>query len=241
MTSTAYALPDMGQVRNPRHLRALLAAGAAHGVEFRPGCPVSAFEHEGSRIIGVRTAQGRMSAGKYLLAAGAWTDALLQPLSFECGIHPVRGQIAMLNARTSVLRRVIQQGHRYLVPRLDGRVLVGSTEEDVGFDKRTTVQGIADLLTFVIAFVPALAAATVERCWAGLRPGSPDGLPYLGPVPERKNLFIAAGHFRTGIQLSPGTALVMTECLLEKRLTFPIDAFRLGRPPGPRHRPAFRS
>ena len=121
------------------------------------------------------------------------------------------------------------QGKRYLVPRPDGRVLAGATEEDVGFDKRTTAAAIRDLLDFAISLVPALADVSLERSWAGLRPGSPDGLPFLGRVPGLENLYIAAGHFRAGIQLSPGTAQVMTELLLERTLSIELDAFRLGR------------
>ncbi|HZU35526.1 MAG TPA: glycine oxidase ThiO, partial [Gemmataceae bacterium] len=241
IAGVVYALPDMGQVRNPRHLKALIAACTRRGVTLHPGCPAYRFERHGGRISAVHTAQGNLMADKFLIATGAWTTPLIQPLGVQPGIHPVRGQIAFLNTRANRFSRVIQQGHRYLVPRLDGRVLVGSTEEEVGFDKRTTASAIADLLQFAIAIVPGLQDAAVERCWAGLRPGSPDGLPFLGRVPGCDNLFIAAGHFRTGIQLSPATALVMKECLLEQPLTIPLEPFRLDRPPGPRHRPAFRS
>src|SRR5207244_8713272 len=115
------------------------------------------------------------------------------------------------------------------VPRPDGRVLVGSTEEDAGFDKRTTTQAISDLLTLACRLVPRLAEAHLERCWAGLRPGSPDGMPFLGAVPEFDNLFVAAGHFRAGIQLSPATALVMKELFLGQPLTVPLESFRLER------------
>jgi glycine oxidase len=124
---------------------------------------------------------------------------------------------------------VLLWGSRYLVPRPDGRVLVGSTEEDVGFEKRTTAAAIAELLLLASHLVPGLASAHVERCWAGLRPGSPDGLPFLGAVPGFDNLFVAAGHFRAGIQLSPATALVMKELLLGQAPTLPMEPFRLDR------------
>ncbi len=149
--------------------------------------------------------------------------------------------MALLNKGVILFRRIILWGPRYLVPRLDGRVLVGSTEEDAGFEKRTTAREISELLTLAGSLVPGLAEAHVERCWAGLRPGSPDGLPFLGPVPGFGNLFIAAGHFRAGIQLSPATGLVMTELLLGQQLTVPLESFRLDRPPAPRYRPAFPS
>lgn len=225
----AYHLPDLAQLRNPRHLKALLAGCATYGVTFHPGCAAHGFERQGERILAVRTDAGRLTAGTFLVATGAWTDALLDQVDWRPGIHPVRGQIALLNTRTPRFRRVLMEGARYLVPRPDGRVLVGSTEEDVGFDKRTTAGAIRELLSLAARLVPALADAHLERCWAGLRPGSPDGLPFLGPVPGWTNLYVAAGHFRAGIQLSLGTGLVLKELLLGQPLTIALEPFRLDR------------
>ncbi len=226
----AYCLPDMAQVRNPRHLKALMAACAAGGVQFRSHCPAHRFLRNGGRIDAVETDQGRLTAGRYLVATGAWTDPLLEPFGRRPGIRPVRGQIALLNTGTPGVRPLLLHGKRYLVPRGDGRVLVGSTEEDAGFDPRPTAAVIAELLELAADLVPNLANATVERCWAGLRPGSPDGLPYLGLVPGTDNLFLAAGHYRSGIQLSPATALVMKEMLLGETPSIPLEDFRLDRP-----------
>lgn len=225
----AYYLPDMAQVRNPRHLKALQAACGASGVSMRPGCPVHQLVCRGNRIECVDTQQGRLTAGRYLLAAGAWSEGLLAPLGWQLGIRPVRGQIALLNTGTAGVRPLLLRGKLYVVPRGDGLVLVGSTEEDAGFDARTTAAVIADLLEFAASLALDLAGAAVERCWAGLRPGSPDGKPFLGAVPGVDNLFIAAGHFRAGIQLSPGTALVMKQLLLGEKPAIPLEDFRLDR------------
>jgi glycine oxidase len=227
--AAAYFLPELAQVRNPRHLQALLSYCQTRGVRFRPGCPVLGFERQENRITAVRTSAGSLRADRYLLTAGAWTSGLLEPLGWRPGIRPVRGQIALLQTGTPLFHRILLRGKRYLVPRPDGRILVGSTEEDAGFDKRTTAEAIQGLLTFAISMVPDLASAHPERSWAGLRPGSPDGLPYIGPVPGIDNLFIAAGHFRAGIQLSPATGLVLKELFLGQPLTVPLDAFRLDR------------
>jgi glycine oxidase len=224
-----YHLPDTAQLRNPRHVRALVAGCAALGVRLRPGCPVLGLERQGNRIGAVLTSAGRLTAGRYLIAAGAWSDALLAQVGRRPGVRPVRGQIALLNAGAPLFRRVLMLGKRYLVPRPDGRVLAGATEEDVGFDKRTTAGAIRDLLQFAIALVPGLADVPLERGWAGLRPGSPDGLPFLGPVPGVENLFVAAGHFRAGLQLSPGTAIVMAELMLGRPTSIPLEAFRIDR------------
>jgi glycine oxidase len=222
-------LPDIAQLRNPRHLAALVSYCQGRGVRLRAGCPIFAFERQGNRIRGARTDAGLIRAERYLLTAGAWSGGLLQPLGWRPGIRPVRGQIALLNTGTPVFHRILLRGKRYLVPRPEGRVLIGSTEEDAGFDKRTTAEAIQGLLSFGISMVPALAGAHPERTWAGLRPGSPDGLPYIGPVPGIDNLFVAAGHFRAGIQLSPATGLVLKELFLGQPLTVPLDAFRLDR------------
>ncbi len=229
----AYCLPDMAQLRNPRHLKALQAACAARGVSMRPGCAVHQFVRSGNRIDSVDTQQGRLTAGRYLLAAGAWSEALLASLGWHLGIRPIRGQIALLNTGTAGVHPLLLCGKRYMVPRGDGRVLVGSTEEDAGFEARTTSAAIAELLQFAASLAPNLATAAVERCWAGLRPGSPDGKPFLGAVPGMDNLFVAAGHFRAGIQLSPGTAQVMKQVLVGEKPAIPLEDFRLDRPVAP--------
>jgi glycine oxidase len=225
----AYHLPDMAQVRNPRHLKALLAGCESYGVRLRPGCPVHGFETEGQRITAVKTLADEFSADRFLLAAGAWTDPLLEQVGWRPGIVPVRGQIVLLNTGVATVSKILLDGKRYLVPRRDGRILIGSTEEHAGFDKRTTAGAVAELLAFAVRLVPALASAHLERAWAGLRPGSPDGLPFLGAVPGWDNLFVAAGHFRAGLQLSPATGLVVKELLLGKKTTVPLAAFRLDR------------
>jgi glycine oxidase len=226
----AYLLPEMAQLRNPRHLKALLAGSQKQGARLHPACAVLGFERQGERITAVKTTSGPLAASRFVLATGAWTDPLLEQVGWQPGIHPVRGQIALLNTGAPLLTKVLMQGKRYLVPRPDGRVLIGSTEEDVGFDKRTTARAIKELLAFALALVPGLAEASLERSWAGLRPGSPDGLPFLGPVPGFANLFVAAGHFRAGIQWSPATGRLLKELLLGRPLTIPLEPFRLDRP-----------
>lgn len=222
---TAYHLPDMAQVRNPRHVKALLAGCENYGVRLTAGCPVQGFTRTGNQVSAARTGAGEIRAGKFLIASGAWSDALLEQVGCLPGIRPVRGQIALLNTGTALLRHILCRGKCYLVPRPDGRVLVGSTEEDVGFDKRNTAAAIAGLLGFATELVPGLAGAQLERCWAGLRPGSPGGMPLLGAVPGVENLFVAAGHFRAGIQLSPGTGLVLKELMLGQKPSVPLEAF----------------
>jgi glycine oxidase len=237
--SRAFYLPEMAQVRNPRHLHALIA-WCTERVTLRPHCPVKGFVSQKGRVNAVETGAGRLSAGSILVTAGAWTGDLLASVGCRLGVRPIRGQIVLLNAGVSFLRGILLRGKRYLVPRDDGRVLVGSTEEDAGFEKRTTASAIHDLLAFAQSLVPPLATAHVENCWAGLRPGSPDGMPYLGRVPGFENLFVAAGHFRAGIQLAPITGLVMKELILGQPTTVPLESFRPDRAPHPPIQSAFR-
>lgn len=226
---TVCHLPDMAQVRNPRHVQALIAGCRSWGVVLSPCCTVVGLSCSGARLTAVQTSSGKLSAENYVLSAGAWTGELLQQVGLRCAIRPIRGQMALLHTHQPLLHKILCWGPRYIVPRPDGRVLIGSTEEDVGFDRHTTAGAIAELLHLADHLVPALGKAHLERCWAGFRPGSPDGLPYLGRVPGVDNLCIAAGHFRAGIQLSPGTALVLKELLLGQPLTVDLMAFSLER------------
>jgi glycine oxidase len=231
-----------GQLRNPRHLAALIEACRKRGVQLVPQTAFLVWERTQGKLVAVTADHVRRPAGRYLVAAGAWADSVLGPLGYRSKVHPVRGQIVLFRPQTQVLRKIIQVGERYLVPRLDGRVLAGSTEEPgAGYDRSTTPQGVQGLIDFAHELVPALRDAEVERTWAGLRPGSPDGLPFIGPVPRQSDVFAAVGHFRAGIQLSIGTAELVCDLITGRTPVLPADPFRLDRPPAVTARPAFRS
>jgi glycine oxidase len=242
-TEEIHYLPRMAQVRNPWHVRALVAACEKVNVEIEPNAAVTRLRLAGNRVAAAIIEDGREHvADRFLVAAGAWSDRLLLQLGVRTGVHPVRGQIVLFRSPEPLLRRVVSVGKCYLVPRQDGRILAGATEEpEAGFEKRTTEIGVGGLVRFATGLLPRLATAEVEKTWAGLRPGSPDGLPFLGPVPGTDNVFAATGHFRAGIQLSPGTASVMSELLAGRRPAIPLDDFRLDRPPAPPFPTAFRS
>lgn len=221
--TAAYFQPELSQVRNPRHLKALLSACEQRGVDLRPGCPVTGFERAADRITAVQTIAGSLSAAEVLVTGGAWTGGLLATLGLSVPVKPIRGQIVLLEQQPLTFRCVIQEGHRYLVPRPDGHVLIGATEEDVGFKPRTTAAAVAGLIQFACDLVPDLASASVERCWAGLRPHAPGGLPFLGRVAGWRNLSIAAGHYRNGLEMSPITAELMRQLLVGDPLTLPDE------------------
>lgn len=229
-------LPGMAQMRNPWHLRALEVGCAARGVRLMPGTPVERLLRQRERIVGVETPAGRLGADLVLIAAGAWSPQLLQETGWSPPIRPVRGQMALFNTGCVGVRPILLQGKRYLVPRPDGRLLAGSTEEEVGFDSRPTDDGIAGLIAFATGLMPSLKNRPLEKSWAGLRPGTPGGIPYLGRVPGWDNLYVAAGHFRAGLLLSPATGLVVSQAMLRRPTLVPLSDFSPDRDPTTRTR-----
>lgn len=225
----AWFLPDETQLRNPRHLKALLAGCALRGVEIEAGVAVEDFVVRQGRVAGVATSAGAIEAAQICLTSGPWTKSLLARLGIQAALKPIRGQIALLSADRPLLRSIVNEGSRYLVPRPDGRILVGSTEEDAGFEKLTTAGGIGGLLEFALSLAPGLKGAQLERCWAGLRPCTLDGRPYLGRLPGLENAYLAAGHFRSGLQLSTGTAAVMSRLMRGLDPQLDLTSFRVDR------------
>jgi glycine oxidase len=221
----ACLLPDEAQLRNPRHLKALLLACQARGVRIDAYATLEDFERHSGRVVAVRTTSERIPAGAICLCTGPWTATLARRLGVVLPMTPVRGQIVLLSSEQLLLRHIVNEGRRYLVPRGDGRILVGSTEEHAGFDKRATAEGVGGLVDFALGLVPELGNATLERAWAGLRPSTPDGLPYLGRLADLENVFVAAGHYRGGIHLSTGTAVVVAELIEGQTPQVDLSAF----------------
>ena len=201
-----------------------------HDVELLTHCEVNGFEFRRERMTGVRTNSGKQEAENFVLTAGAWSAELGRQLGVELALKPIRGQMVLLKSEPGRLRHIINVGPRYLVPREDGRILAGSTEEAVGFVKENTPDGVAGLIEFIRELAPALHKATFERSWAGLRPNTHDGLPYVGPLPGLGNAWLATGHFRSGLTLSPGTAVVVASLVLGQTPPFDLSPFRLNRP-----------
>jgi glycine oxidase len=228
----AALVPGECQIRNPRHLKALIQSCQQRGVEIIGNAAAEEFDVRKNRISEVRSGQNRYIADQYCLCTGSWTSDLARKLQLRLAIKPIRGQIALLKCDQPLFTHIVNEGKRYLVPRPDGRVIVGSTEEDAGFDHSTLEESIADLRDFAASLVPRLAEMPLETCWAGLRPASRDGLPYLGRAPQLENAFVAAGHFRSGLQLSPGTAVVMNDLLAGIRPTIDLNLFRPDRHAG---------
>lgn len=225
----AYYVPEEAQVRNPRLLQALMASCQRRGVRLCQHAGDGRWLTAGQRITAWQTDYYHVEAGTFCVAAGAWSYSLLHALGVETGILPIRGQMVLFAPEEPVLTMIINDGSRYLVPRSEGLVLAGSTEEEVGYCAQTTPEGVAELTQFARLLVPALERAPVARSWAGLRPGSFDGLPYLGQVVPWDNLFVAAGHFRSGLYLAPATAVVMADLITGRPPRIDLGPFSLRR------------
>ena len=199
------------------------------GVELLTEATVERFEATNDRLNAVVTRDATIQADKFCLAAGCWSGQLAASLEVKLPVRPIRGQIVLLRGKPELLRRVVNLGARYLTPRRDGRLLVGATQEDVGFLKENTDDATTELLRFAESIAPEIAKLPLETCWSGLRPSTVDGLPYLGRLPNFKNGWLATGHFRAGLQISPATAVVMRELMLEQAPTIDVAALGIER------------
>lgn len=206
--------PGEGSVSNQMVALALARAAAAHGAAIHQHAGVRSFVRRGGRVTGVRTADATYACDAIVLAAGARSGQLAARLGIGLPVRPVRGQMVALGGMRTPVRHIVWGPRGYLVPRANGIVFAGATVEEVGFRRRTTAAGVRGLRAMASALVPQLRAATVHFAWAGLRPGSADGLPMIGPLPGYDNAFAATGHFRNGILLGPLTGVLVADGLL---------------------------
>lgn len=199
-------LPDVGQMRNPRLVRSLRASLDALGIEYHQHTPVEKLLLEQGRVHGVVASGRSWHAERVLIAGGAWSAKLLQTCCEAPQISPVKGQMILFKGEPGLLQHILLAENRYLIPRRDGRIVCGSTLEYSGFDKHTSEAVKTELMASAQDIFPALRELTVEHHWAGLRPGSPEGEPYIGEYNGVQGLYINAGHYRNGVILGLGSA-----------------------------------
>ncbi|HRX85553.1 MAG TPA: FAD-dependent oxidoreductase [Phycisphaerae bacterium] len=212
-----------------RLIDALRAVCVADGVEVQENCAVHDLEVRDGRVRGVVLADRRLAAGTVLVTAGAWTAQVSPLLAAHAPMRPVRGQALRLRAPGAAFTRIIKQRGIYLIPDVDGTVIVGATTEaESGFNARPTAHGIAEVTAAALALAPVLADAEVIQTWAGLRPESATGHLVLGPVADVNGLYIAAGHYKTGIGLAPLTGRVMAAWIAEGEPGIEVAAFAPG-------------
>jgi len=191
------------------------------------------------QIHSVQTHQETLTGDQFVFAAGPWTEGILSQLNVSLPMQPVRGQLALYRLREPVAAKwtdapLINEGSRYLVPRADGHVLAGATIEEVGFDCHTTEDEVADLRAWAESISDDIGPDNYVKSWAGLRPGTYDGFPYLGRLADFNNAIIATGHFKAGLQTSAGTAKVIADLAVHKTPEIDLTPFspnRVGRSP----------
>ncbi|TVU70534.1 glycine oxidase ThiO [Cobetia crustatorum] len=232
-------MPTLGSIRNPRLGQALRACLIQHPrVEVREGCDVQRLMiGDDQRVAGALTAQGVIKAGQVVVCGGAWSGKLLAEAGVLLPVRPVKGQMMVFNpvaaglcrVEDPLLSRVVLCDGRYVIPRADGRILIGSTLEHKDFDKSTTAEARESLHASAASILPALSELAPEHHWAGLRPGTPDGTPFIGAVPGLHGLYVNAGHYRNGLVLAPAATRLLSDILLGRESFMSADAFT---PPG---------
>ena len=216
-------MPEIANVRNPQLLKALKASARLHAnIRVIENANVQGFDvcvqSEKSTITGARIERdGRVShlrADQFIVTAGAWSGQLLSPLAKNIAITPVKGQMLLFNPPRRLLNAMVLTKGRYLIPRRDNHILVGSTLEFTEFDKTTSEEALISLRQSAIELMPELAHYPVIKQWAGLRPGTVNGVPYIGRVDHYNNLSVNSGQYRNGLVLAPASAKLLADLLL---------------------------
>jgi glycine oxidase len=228
----ALKFPDDHQVDNRRLMTALVAAARKAGVAFWTQTEATEILIANSQVAGLATARGEIKTKTVILAAGCWSGLLRtndERAMKDFFVAPVRGQMVALEMPMPALRHVVYSRNAYLVPRLSGHIIAGSTTEQVGYDKQTTASGIASIIERAVAIAPALAKQAVQETWAGLRPKTKDDWPILGVDPQISGLIYATGHYRNGILLTPITAQAVSDLVTSGDSPVNISPFSLAR------------
>lgn len=198
----------------------------ARGVRLLEHTEVISIDVMHERVVSISTNQGKHFADTFITCAGAWSQGVLANTPPSKTIKPMRGQMLLFKAPVGTLPTIIYQQGIYLIPRLDGHILVGSTVEDVGFDKSTNLVTRNQLADAAFAMLPALRNAEFIQHWSGLRPGSPDNIPTIARHPEIANLYVNAGHFRYGVTMAPISADLIAELILGQTPSIDLSAYQ---------------
>lgn len=238
--NNAYFFPEMAQIRNPRHLKALTEACRLLGVRFYNDCKITGILKKDSKVIGLKSEIGLFTASHFIIASGAWSGTFITQENIPCDVFPVMGQMLLLQT-SAKFQEIILKGKNYIVPRGDGLVLIGSTEENVGFNPEISNSGREILLNFAVDLVPELGQAKIIDHWAGLRPGRNRPTPLIGKSPSSANLYFATGHFRQGLQTSPATALFIKSLICGEKTELDSDYFMQDKPIDEPYKQLFQS
>ncbi|MCP1363924.1 glycine oxidase ThiO [Halomonas sp. BBD48] len=222
-------MPTLGSIRNPRLGQALRARlEAMPKVDLREGIAVERLMIDRERVIGVASREERFDAECVIVCGGAWAGQLLETARVALPVRPVKGQMILFKAPPGLVERVVLMDGRYVIPRNDGWILAGSPLEETGYDKAVTAEARDSLYESALRIIPALSECPVEHHWAGLRPGSPDGIPFIGAVPGIEGLHVNAGHYRNGLVLAPASTHLLVDQLLGRTPILDPEPYRLG-------------
>jgi len=219
---------DVAQVRNPRLLRALKKRIEQLGGNIVEHCEVFRLHSNNLKVTGLQTSRGQMIGDQYIVTAGAWSSRLLGEHALNLYIKPIRGQMLLYKLPQSPIQSIVAEQAHYLIPRQDGHILVGSTIEDTGFNKNTTIEARSQLSNWAGKLLPTLINIPPLRHWAGLRPASFRDLPTIGRHPVLKNLYVNSGHFRYGVTMAPGSAEILMNEIVERTQPFAISPYQQG-------------
>lgn len=223
----AWWVPNEYQLRPPWYLKSLRAACENQNVTFHEQCSVRGVR-EINTTPQINVNDHWHSCNQLVICSGAWINQHTSNLALGKSVFPIRGQMLLLKTSRPLSTRIFNLGQRYLVCRDDGHVLVGSCEEEVGFLNGTTDEVQENLQQFAVSLIPQLQNAQQKTSWSGFRPMTLDGLPMIGRVPGSASTYVACGHFRSGLHLSPATAQIITDLLQNRKTTIPIAPFRVG-------------
>ena len=228
-------LPEIAQARNPRLVKSLKQDLINKGVALIEHCELTSISLAQNRITSINTTAGQFAVNQLIISAGAWTGQLFRKLFPEMlgdtpKIAPVKGQMLLFDAKPETLRTMVLDGDQYLIPRRDGKILAGSTVEQDDFNKSTTTVARDRLTEFALKLLPALKNTPLIHHWAGLRPGTEHGVPYIDKHPEISNLSINAGHFRNGLVMGPASAQLMVDLILGRPSAVAPEPYQLCRP-----------
>lgn len=222
-------LPNDSHVHSTRLTEAFAKSAENLGTVIHEGVEVHSFIKENGQVTGVKSSKGDFHAAQVVLATGAWASHLLNDTGLNVPIFPVKGECFSVKPSKQIITRTIFSDKRcYLVPKKSGEIYIGATMIPDTFDQTVTAGGISTILERAIKLVPDIQHAEFKEIWAGVRPQTGDGFPYIGEHPSLKGLFVASGHFRNGILLSPITGKFVAD-LLNGHSDPLLDAFRLDR------------
>jgi len=228
LNEAALLRPNVATIRSHKLLAALRAFLVNHGVTF--------IEQDAKHLLtstqhinGVQLESEIVKGGEYILCSGAWSPQLL-PENITVDIHPVKGQMICFPPIELPNHCMVMDENRYIIPRKDGRMVVGSTREQTGFDAATTPQAFEELRDFAQTLYPALQTIEPDAHWAGLRPSSPNSIPYICRATPLTNLSLSAGHYRNGIVTAPASAQLMADIVLNRTCRIDPAPYQLTRP-----------